>query len=100
MLEGLGEIDGLKIWGITDPDRIAERSPTISFTHPSINAGKIAKTLADKGIFVWSGNFYALELTEFLNLEPEGVLRAGVLHYNTMEEVEDFISEVEGILAS
>ena len=100
MLEGLGEIEGLRIWGITDPDRIAERSPTISFTHPSINAGEIAKILASKGIFVWSGNFYALELTEFLNLEPEGVLRAGVLHYNTMREVEDFISEVKEILVS
>ena len=100
MLEGLGEIDGLRIWGLTDPDRISERTPTISFTHPSMNAGEIAKNLADKGIFVWSGNFYAIELTEFLNLEPAGVLRAGVLHYNTMREVEDFISEVEAILAS
>ena len=100
MLEGLGEIDGLRIWGVTDPDRIAERTPTISFTHPSMNAGEIAKILANKGIFVWSGNFYAIELTEFLNLEPAGVLRAGVLHYNTMGEVEDFISEVEAILAS
>ena len=98
MLEGLGKIDGLKIWGITDPRRISERSPTVSFTHPRMTASEIGRRLADRGIFVWAGNFYALELTEALELEPEGVLRAGVLHYNTMEEVEEFVSSVAEIL--
>tara|TARA_B100000029_G_scaffold211562_1_gene209429 strand:- start:951 stop:2201 length:1251 start_codon:yes stop_codon:yes gene_type:complete len=98
MLEGLGEIDGLKVWGITDPSRISERSPTVSFTHPKMDASEIGDRLADRGIFVWAGNFYALELTEALELEPEGVLRAGVLQYNTMGEVEEFVSSVAEIL--
>jgi len=51
-----------------------------------------------EGIFVWAGNFYALELTEALGLEPEGVLRVGLLHYNSMEEVNFFLESVREIL--
>ncbi len=70
----------------------------MSFTHDSMSARQIADALAERGIFVWAGNFYALELSEALGLEPEGVLRVGVLHYNTMEEVDRFLSELSGIL--
>ena len=98
LIQGLSEIDGLKIWGITNPERIAERSPTVSFTHPKMTAGEIGSLLAERGIFVWAGNFYALELTEALGLEPEGVLRVGLLHYNSMEEVNFFLESVREIL--
>ena len=70
----------------------------MSFTHDSMSARQIADALAERGIFVWAGNFYALELSEALGLEPDGVLRVGVLHYNTMEEVVRFLSELSGIL--
>ena len=99
IIEGLKTNAGIKIWGITDPDRILERAPTVSFTHNSMTAQQIGDALAERGIFVWAGNFYALELSEALGLEPEGVLRVGVLHYNTMEEVERFLSELSSILA-
>jgi len=99
IIEGLKANAGIKIWGITDPDRILERAPTVSFTHNSMTAQQIGDALAERGIFVWVGNFYALELSEALGLEPEGVLRVGVLHYNTMEEVERFLSELSSILA-
>ena len=98
LIQGLSDIDGLKIWGITNPERIAERSPTVSFTHPKMTAGEIGSLLAERGIFVWAGNFYALELTEALGLEPEGVLRVGLLHYNSMEEVNFFLESVREIL--
>ena len=100
MIEGLMSIEGLKIWGITDPKRITERAPTISFTHPRISASELGRKLAERGVFVWAGNFYALELTEALDLEPEGVLRAGLLHYNTGEEVEEFLHHVGEIIES
>ena len=98
MIHGLTEIDGLKIWGITNPERIAERSPTVSFTHPKMTASEIGSLLAERGVFVWAGNFYALELTEALGLEPEGVLRVGLLHYNSREEVDFFLSSIREIL--
>jgi selenocysteine lyase/cysteine desulfurase len=99
IIDGLRAIDGIRIWGITDSGRNAERAPTVSFTHDSMSPRQIADELADRGIFVWAGNFYALELTEALDLEPDGVLRVGVLHYNTMDEVESFLHELEDILS-
>ncbi len=98
IIEGLMGIEGINIWGITEKDELINRAPTISFTHPKMTATEIGGALAERGIFVWSGNFYALELTEALGLEPEGVLRAGVLHYNTIEEVERFIGAVSEII--
>ena len=98
MIHGLMEIDGLKIWGITNPERILERAPTVSFTHPKMIASEIGSILAERGIFAWAGNFYALELTEALGLEPEGVLRVGLLHYNSMEEVNFFLESLRDIL--
>ena len=99
IIEGLQSIGGIKIWGITDPQRRSERAPTVSFTHDSMTAQEIGDALAERGIFVWVGNFYALELSEALELEPEGVLRVGVLHYNTSEEVESFLRELSEILS-
>ena len=99
IIEGLQSIGGIKIWGITDPQRRSERAPTVSFTHDSMTAQEIGDALAERGIFVWVGNFYALELSEALELEPEGVLRVGVLHYNTSEEVERFLRELSEILS-
>ncbi|MEC9394198.1 MAG: cysteine desulfurase-like protein [Candidatus Thermoplasmatota archaeon] len=98
MIEGLQTIDGLKIWGITDPSMKQHRAPTVSFTHPSMTAEKIGEALAEQGIFAWAGNFYALELSEALGLEPEGALRVGILHYNTTEEIDRFVDELSGIL--
>jgi selenocysteine lyase/cysteine desulfurase len=49
---------------------------------------EVAGRLAEEGIFVWNGNFYALEVTESLDLEPEGMVRIGLVHYNTKEEVD------------
>ena len=98
MIQGLQEIDGLKIWGVTDSSMKKHRAPTVSFTHPSMTAEQIGVKLAEEGIFAWAGNFYALELSEALGLEPEGALRVGLLHYNTKEEVDRFIKVLNGIL--
>ena len=97
MIEGLESI-GVKIWGITDSAMKDFRAPTVSFTHQSMTAEKIGAALANHGIFAWAGNFYALELSEALGLEPEGALRVGILHYNTAEEVDRFLEVLSEIL--
>jgi cysteine desulfurase family protein (TIGR01976 family) len=84
----LAAVPGLTLHGIGDPARVAERTPTFAFTHARRTPSELARFLAGRGIFTWSGNFYALALTEALGLEPRGVLRAGFLHYNTVDEVE------------
>ena len=98
MIEGLEKIGGVKIWGVTDPSMKEHRAPTISFTHHSMTAEEIGEELAEHGIFAWAGNFYALELSETLGLEPEGALRVGILHYNTSEEVDRFLDVLSDIL--
>lgn len=91
LLEGLASLPKIKVWGITDANRLAERVPTVSFTHQTKKPIEIAKYLGERGIFVWHGNYYALPLTETLRLEPDGMVRVGLLHYNTAEEVDRLI---------
>ncbi|HIA19380.1 MAG: cysteine desulfurase-like protein [Pirellulaceae bacterium] len=88
LLEGLNAIEQIKVWGISDLARLAERVPTVSITHDNLTAAQLAERLGQQGIFAWHGNYYALEFTESLGLEPAGMLRIGLVHYNTAEEVE------------
>ena len=88
LLAGLNAIEQIKVWGISDLDRLAERVPTVSITHDNLTAAQLAERLGQQGIFAWHGNYYALEFTEALGLEPAGMLRIGLVHYNTAEEVE------------
>jgi cysteine desulfurase family protein (TIGR01976 family) len=94
LTEGLEAIPSLKVWGITDPERFAERCPTFAVTHESLTSREIAGRLAERGIFVWHGNYYALPLTEALGLEPHGAVRIGLLHYNTAAEVDRLLGEL------
>ncbi len=96
MLAGLAELPGVTIWGITDPARFDKRVPTIAITHQKLSPHTLARRLAEQAIFVWHGNFYALPLTEALGLEPEGMVRIGLLHYNTAEEVQRLVEAVGG----
>jgi cysteine desulfurase family protein (TIGR01976 family) len=92
LLNGLQEIPGLKIYGITDMARLDQRVPTLSFTLEGISPQDISRRLNDANIFAWSGNFYALAVTERLGLEGRGgLLRVGLVHYNTAEEVDYFL---------
>lgn len=92
LLRGLAEISGVKVHGITDPERLRERVPTVSFTHQRLTPREVAEHLAREGIFVWHGNYYALPLTETLGVEPDGMVRVGLLHYNSLEEVDRLVA--------
>ena len=99
LLSGLASIDGLQVYGITDISQLEDRVPTVSVTHPKLSASQLAFELGERGIFVWDGNYYALELTEQLSLEPDGMVRLGLVHYNTMEEVDRLLDALQEILA-
>ncbi len=94
LLEGLARIEAVRVWGITDAGRVAERLPTVSITHDRLTATEVAQHLAERGIFVWNGNYYALQLTETLGLEPAGMVRIGLTHYNTIDEVDRLLEEI------
>ncbi|MBL8812892.1 MAG: cysteine desulfurase-like protein [Planctomycetaceae bacterium] len=87
-LSGLRDVPGIRIWGITSIDQIDQRVPTFSMTFPNTNPRQAAEWLARRGLYVWNGNHYALPFTESVGLEPGGTLRAGALHYNTVEEIQ------------
>jgi selenocysteine lyase/cysteine desulfurase len=92
LVEGLSRLSSVRTWGIVEPDRFAQRVPTVAITHRRLPPIKLAEHLAKRGIFAWHGNFYAWELSHALGQEPEGLLRIGLLHYNTADEVDRVLS--------
>jgi cysteine desulfurase family protein (TIGR01976 family) len=92
LLLGLREKPDYRVWGVSDPARLAERVPTFAITSERETPARLAQRLADEGIFAWSGNCYALPLTTALGLEPDGVVRVGLVHYNTVEEVDRLLA--------
>lgn len=92
MAAGLQGTPGVHLYGITDPARFEQRAPTAGFTLAGWHPDEVAEALAAEGIFAWSGHFYALGLIEKLGLaETGGVVRVGLAHYNTQEEVDRFL---------
>lgn len=99
LIEGLLEIPGVIVHGITDRTLFAHRVPTVSFTHPGISTHAIATALAAEGIYAWSGHNYAFEAARHLSLdENEGVVRLGIAHYNTLDEIEHALAAIAKIV--
>ncbi len=89
LIKTLSEIPGLRIHGITDPVAFDRRVSTASFTLEGNSPRAVAEHLARLGIHVWSGNYYALAVTERLGVEKEGgMVRVGPVHYNTLDEID------------
>jgi cysteine desulfurase family protein (TIGR01976 family) len=88
LLSALQTVPGLTVFGLTDPHRLEERVATYSFRLKNLPPRKVAEKLAEQNIYVWDGNYYALNITERLGLEDSGgMVRVGAVHYNTLEEV-------------
>jgi cysteine desulfurase family protein (TIGR01976 family) len=105
MMEGLKAIPGLKIYGITDPARFSERCTTFAVRDisgkPGLTPLELATKLGERGFFTWDGNYYALNLTEHLDVEKSGgFLRIGLVHYNTVDEVESVLASLRQIVGA
>jgi cysteine desulfurase family protein (TIGR01976 family) len=100
LIEGLQRLDGIRIYGITEPSRTRERFSTVSFTHERVSVPQLNRELAARGICVWGGHYYALEFARRMGLETEGMIRVGLLHYNTEQEVDRFLRELAEIIES
>jgi cysteine desulfurase family protein (TIGR01976 family) len=99
LLAGLAAIPSIKVWGITDPARAEERLPTVSLTSARHSPQTLAEQLAARGIYSWHGNYYAVPLAEALGVEPQGMVRVGMVHYNTPSEVDrllDALRQLDG----
>ena len=99
MIAGLRKISGARIYGITDPARFHERCGTLAVRVENHTPLELATKLGDRGFFTWDGNYYALNLTEHLDVEKSGgFLRIGLVHYNTLDEVERMLAALREIV--
>lgn len=95
LVEGIADIDGLEIRGISDTTRLAERVPTVSFTVEDVRPVSLVKLMNAENIFLWAGHNYAWEAVHQLGIEPgEGVVRIGAAHYNTQGEIGEAVESV------
>jgi selenocysteine lyase/cysteine desulfurase len=100
MITGLLAIPRLKLYGFTDPRHFDSRCATFVVRIEGHTPLELATKLGERGFFTWDGNYYALNLTEQLDVERlGGFLRIGLVHYNTMEEVERFLVALREIAA-
>jgi len=89
LIEQITAIPGVRFFGIRQRERLAERVPTIAIRYKDEHPRATAERLAQQGICVWDGNYYAINLTERLGVEQSGgMVRIGLTHYNTREEID------------
>ena len=101
LIKGVERIPGIKIYGITDPKQFNRRTPTLAMTVKGLTPHQVGEYMADQGIFLWTGNFYAQRLDERLGTyEKGGVVRVGLTHYNTEQEVDRFLESLESVVKS
>jgi cysteine desulfurase family protein (TIGR01976 family) len=85
-LEGVEALGGVTVHGI---DRAEGRTPTFALAVEGRSAAEVASRLGERGIFVWHGHYYAVEVMRSLGvLDTGGLVRIGFVHYNTIEEVD------------
>ena len=95
LVDGLTQIPGVKVQGITAADAMDRRVPTVSFTHNNRKSSFIAEELAKRNIFVWSGHNYAVEAAKTLGIyDSGGVVRVGPVHYNSIDEIDTLLQAV------
>ncbi len=89
LLSALGSVPEMRLYGLTDENRLHDRVATVSFRLKDMHPRLVAEKLSQEGIYVWDGNYYALNVSERLGVEESGgMVRVGAAHYNTLEEVE------------
>ncbi len=97
-LEGAAQVPGLRVYGITDVEELAHRAPTFAVSLQGYSPRQVAQYLADQGIFVWDGHYFAVAVMERLGLlEKGGLVRIGFVHYNTPAEVDRTIGALKSL---
>ena len=98
LLSEIGGLRGVRVYGVTDAARLAERVPTLAFSVDGRSASFIAEALASRDIGVRSGHMYSPRLIAHLGRADDGVVRASLVHYNTVDEIARFRSALAEII--
>lgn len=92
---------GATVYGVSRPEQIRERVPTLCFNLPNIPPATVTEELARRGFGVRDGHMYAPRLMRRLGISPEtGAVRASLVHYNTLAEVQLFADALAEIAKS
>ncbi|HUQ48197.1 MAG TPA: cysteine desulfurase-like protein [Gemmatimonadaceae bacterium] len=94
---GLESIDGVKLYG---PSPEFPRTPTVAFTVDGMVSRKVASLLAEQGLFLSHGDFYASTVLARLGLSDAGLVRAGCAIYTSMDEISRLIDGVGSLRAN
>ena len=86
-----GRPDGWTLHGVPTMDG---RVPTFALSHHALTPEEGATRLGERGFAVWHGNYYAVEIMKRLGL-PDGAVRIGIVHYNTADEVDRLLLELD-----
>ncbi len=87
LIEMLQGVPGARVYGITDPARYGERVPTVAFSLAGHTPRAVAEHLGQHDIYVWAGHYYAVEIMARFGLAEHGLVRVGLAHYNTADEI-------------
>jgi selenocysteine lyase/cysteine desulfurase len=94
-------VPGLRVYGITDVERLEQRAPTFAVSMAGYTPRHVAEYLGRQGFFVWDGDYYAVAVMEQLGrLDQGGLVRIGFVHYNTIEEIDRLIDALKAIRVS
>ena len=97
-LDGLHSVEGGRLYGIGEPSRLHERTPTFAIRLGGQHPLETAEELGRRGIFVWDGHYYAITLMERLGLSDSGgAVRIGFCHYHTVEEVDRVLEALQDL---
>jgi len=92
-LRGAAAVPGLRVYGLTDIERLAERTPTFAVELAGHAPAEVAAWLGERGFFVWDGHYYAIAVMERLGtLTRGGLVRIGFVHYNTIAEIDRLLA--------
>ena len=98
LISGLLSVPGIRIFGLTERGDWDRRVATVSLRKRGSTPEQLALALAEENIFAWNGTFYAQAVSERMGVEESGGwLRLGLVHYNTLEEIERCLRVLDGV---
>ncbi len=99
LLGAFAEIDGLRVHGVVDPNRLAERTATFTLRHERIAPAAMAEALGDRDVYAADGDYYAWDVMRVLGLAPEGGVRVGAVHYTDDRDVDRLLQALGEVCA-
>ena len=100
LMAGLNRIPGITVFGITEESRFDQRVPTVVFDVAGFTSSEVTTLLGERGIFCWHGHYYAIDICDALGQSERGMVRVGLLHTNTSEEIERLLIALSEIAMS